>query len=163
MKLLCLVLTATSTALIGGLFYAWSCSVTIGLARLPDSGYIAAMQAMNRAIQNPVFFAAFLGTAVLLPLCTYLHYSSPLSVRFWYLFGATVVYLLGVLGVTIFGNVPLNEALDAFPLSSASAAEMAAQRARFEGPWNGLNTVRTLASTLAIILVILACLHPTEN
>jgi uncharacterized membrane protein len=146
-----------------GLFYAWSCSVTIGLARLPDADYIGAMQAMNRAILNPVFFAGFLGTALLLPLSTYLHYTQPASLRFWWLLAATAIYLLGVFGVTMAGNVPLNETLDAFPLQSASIEEIAAQRTDFEGPWNTLNTIRTLASCLAIILVILACLSPKEQ
>ncbi len=62
-----LVFTATTTALIAGLFYAWSCSVTLGLARLPDTVYIAFMQATNKAILNPVFFISFIGTAILLP------------------------------------------------------------------------------------------------
>lgn len=162
-KLFVLVLTGTSTALMAGLFYGWSCSVTVGLARLSDSEYISAMQSMNRAIQNPVFFTCFFGTALLLPLSAYLYDEPPLSVRFWLLLAATVVYLSGVLGVTIFGNVPLNEALDAFQLQSASAQAMATQRAAFEVPWNHLNTFRTIAATLAIILVILACLHPTDT
>ena len=43
-----LILAGTATALMAGLFFAWSCSVTNGIARLPDSGYIAAFQAMIR-------------------------------------------------------------------------------------------------------------------
>jgi len=54
-----LVITATTTALMAGLFYAFSCSVNLGLARLSNAEYISAMQSINRAIQNPIFFAAF--------------------------------------------------------------------------------------------------------
>ena len=163
MKLLILVITATTTALMAGLFYAWSCSVTIGLARLSDPEYIVAMQSMNRAIQNPVFFSCFLGSPAALLFSTYLHYEPPLSIRFWCLLAATLAYLTGGLGVTIFGNVPLNEALEAFHLPSASVPEMSALRANFEAPWNRLNMVRTVASTLAVTLVIIACLHPTDR
>jgi len=158
-----LVCAATTTALVAGLFYSWSVSVTLGLARLPDHEYISAFQAMNRAILNPVFFASFLGTVILLPLSTYMHYGQPVSGRFWFLLAATVVYVVGVFGVTMVGNVPLNDALENFQLHTASAQEIAAQRAKFEVPWNNLNTVRTIASTLAIVLVIIACLDPKDN
>src|SRR4051812_25032073 len=116
MHTIILGLTATTTALMSGLFYAFSWAVMPGLKRLPDAGYVAAMQSINRAIQNPVFFAAFLGTALLLPLSTYLAYShpKPVSLRFWLLLVASAVYIIGVIGVTIGGNVPLNETLDAF-------------------------------------------------
>jgi uncharacterized membrane protein len=159
---LLLIVTATTTALMAGLFYAWSVSVTPGLAQVTDREYVAAMQAMNRAILNPVFFAAFMGTLFLLPVTTYLHYDQPLSARFWFLLTATVVYGVGVFGVTIVGNVPLNNALDAFPLVAASDAEISARRVSFEGPWNSLNTIRSYAAVLAIVLVILACLSPEE-
>jgi len=146
-----------------GLFYAWSCSVIPGLGRLPDTDYIRAMQEMNRTIQNPVFFAAFMGTILLLPLSTWMSYRQPGLGRFWFLLAASAAYLLGVFGVTIFGNIPLNDALDGFHLGAATGSEIAAQRARFEGPWNALNTVRTVASVLSILLVILACLSRTEK
>lgn len=156
-----LVVTATTTALIAGLFYAYACSVNLGLGRLPDAQYLAAMQSINRAIQNPLFFASFLGTVLLLPLSTYLHYGQPATIRFWLLLAATMVYLVVVLGVTMFGNVPLNEALDGFTLGGASVEEMAKQRAAFEEPWNNLHTIRTIASMLTLILVIFACLYPS--
>jgi len=152
-------MTATTTALMAGLFYAFSCSVNLGLARLSNAEYISAMQSINRAIQNPIFFAAFFGAPILLPLSVFLHYGQPLSVRFWFLLAATIIYLLGTFCVTIFGNVPLNNTLDRFNLQSASEEEIAVQRADFEGQWNNLNTVRTISSTLAIMLIIIACLN----
>ena len=153
-----LVLTATTTALMAGLFYAFSCSVNLGLARLSNAEYISAMQSINRAIQNPIFFAAFLSAPILLPISTFLHYEQPLPVRFRYLLAATIIYLIGTFGVTMFGNVPLNNALDRFDLESAAEAEIALQRTNFETRWNNLNTIRTVSSTLAVILVAIACL-----
>jgi uncharacterized membrane protein len=123
-----LVLTATLTALMAGLFYAWSCSVMLGFARLPDREFVSAMQATNRAIQNPIFFAAFFGAPIFLPISAFLHYGQ--APRFWFLLTATVIYLIGTFGFTIFGNVPLNNTLDRFDLQSVSEAEIAAQRAR---------------------------------
>lgn len=153
-----LVVTATTTALVAGLFYSWSVSVTPGLARLPDAGYIAAMQAMNDAILNPLFFVCFLGSVLLLPLSTYVHYAQLPSLRFWFLLAAAAIYIIGVFGVTILGNVPLNEALKSFPLQAASPQEVAAQRLAFEGPWNQLNVIRTIAAIVAFVFVALACI-----
>jgi uncharacterized membrane protein len=154
---------AITTALVAGLLYAYSCSVTPGLERLPNATYLAAMQSINRAILNPVFFAGFMGAALLLPLSTYSHYAQPVSQRFWLLLGASAVYLIGVMGVTLAGNVPLNEALDAVDLRSASTADMAAHRAAFEIPWNRFHAVRTGASILALVLVITALLSRADD
>lgn len=153
-----LILTGTTTALVAGLFFAWSYSVTPGLAKLPDAAYIAAIQSMNRAIQNPLFFACFFGAAVLLPLSTYLHYGTTNQAVFWLLLSSTILYLLGVMGITIFGNVPLNESLDAFDLQSSSEEEIAAQRSQFEASWNRLNHIRTVTSILALVFFIMACI-----
>ena len=152
-----LVAAATATALMAGLFYAFSCAVNLGLARLSNAEYVLAMQSINRAIQNPVFFAPFFGAPILLLLSTFLHYEQ--SARFRFLLAATLIYLIGTFDVTVFGNVPLNNALDRFNLVSASNEETALQRTKFEGRWNNLNTIRTVSSTLAIILVVIACLN----
>ena len=153
-----LIITATTTALIAGLFYAWTCSVIPGLARLSDTDFVRAMQSFNIAIQNPLFFLSFMGTAILLPFCTYLDYCQPTTTRFYFLLAATIFYLLGVLAVTIFGNVPLNEELAGFDLDAASSEAIAAQREKFVKPWNRLNMIRTVSSAISIILVIIACL-----
>jgi uncharacterized membrane protein len=49
--------------LMAGLFFAFSVSVMKALARLPSGAGMAAMQSINVAIINPVFLAAFFGTA----------------------------------------------------------------------------------------------------
>jgi len=152
-------MTAATTALMAGLFYAFSCSVNLGLARLSNAEYISAMQSINRAIQNPIFFTAFFGAPILLPVSVFLHYGQSLSMRFWFLLAATIIYLIGTFGVTIFGNVPLNNTLDRFDLQAASEDETALQRVNFEGRWNNLNTIRTVSSTLAVVFVVMACLY----
>lgn len=155
---LLLTATAVTTALTAGLFFAWSCSVIPGLARLPDAGYIAAMQAMNKAILNPLFFCVFMGALVLLPLTAVCCYGHPLTLRWWLLATAAVLYGVGVFGLTMSGNVPLNESLDAFQLSSATTEEILARRLAFEGAWNKLHTIRAVVSVITLVLVIRACM-----
>ncbi|WP_221392310.1 DUF1772 domain-containing protein [Dyadobacter sp. NIV53] len=157
-----LVLTATTTALIAGLFYAWTCSVIPGLARLNSVEYIRAMQSFNLAIQNQLFFLCFFGTAILLPVSTYMYFSHPVTIRFWLLLTASIAYLLGVMAVTIFGNIPLNNSLESFSLTLSNPELIAEQRNNFETSWNNLHTIRTIASALSIVLVIIACINPEE-
>ncbi|MBC3784206.1 DUF1772 domain-containing protein [Spirosoma utsteinense] len=163
MQILVLTATAMTTALITGLFYAYSCSVNPGLHQLPDWAYLAAMQSINRAILNPTFFLSFIGTLVLLPICTWMHYSQPISVRFWLLLLASVLYAIGVVGVTVAGNVPLNEGLDAVSLGKASPDELKACRLAFEQPWNRLHAIRTITCVVTLLLVVATCLSRGET
>lgn len=151
-----LITTTTAAALMAGLFYAYSCSVVIGLGKLSDLEYLKAMQSINREIQNPVFFAAFMGILPFLPLNTYLHSQQP---NFLIVLVAMVVYLVGVFGITITGNIPLNNGLENFNILSADNEAIQAQRALFENRWNMLNHVRTICSIITVILLIVACLH----
>lgn len=152
-----LVMTALTTALIAGLFYAYSCSVNIGLGKLSNEVYINAMQSINREILNPLFFLSFLGTVLLLPISTYLQYRQSATGGFIYLLLATLLYCIGSFGVTIFGNVPLNDALASFDLKTASAEQILFARQNFERKWNALHAIRTVASVGSLILVIVAC------
>ncbi len=156
-----LLTTAVTSALIAGLFYSYSCSVNPGLGQLTDLHYLSAMQSINRAILNPLFFVTFMGTLLLLPVCTYMHYGGMFSARFYLLAAATAIYVFGVFGVTMAGNVPLNEALDKFNLTSASVQDLAAWRLQFEKPWNNLHQIRTIAAFVSLVLVLLACLNNT--
>lgn len=145
-------------ALMAGLFYSYSCSVIPGLGRLPDGQYISAMQSINKAIQNPVFFISFFGALLLLPVATYINYSRPPSLVFWFLLTAMIIYFSGAFLITVFGNIPLNNSLDKFDMANASMESIRKQRMLFETKWNNLNTVRTVSSLLALVCTLLACL-----
>jgi uncharacterized membrane protein len=148
----------TFVGLMAGLFYSYSCSVTIGLSKLPDEQYIAAMQSINRSIQNPVFFISFFGALILPPLTTYLNYPYISSNCFWLLLSAAILYLGGSFLVTVIGNIPLNNTLESFNLSGASKEAISLQRLSFEPKWNALNIVRTISSITSFILILIACI-----
>lgn len=156
MTVVLLMITATLTALIGGLFYAYSCSVIPGLGKLSDVEYLKAMQSINREILNPVFFLSFMGTAVMLPVTTFIFRGE--NPAFIFLLSATLVYLTGVFGVTMFGNVPLNNQLDQFDIASSTVDAVKKMRAVFENRWNFLNHIRSMCSVVSIILVACACI-----
>ncbi|MEO1262613.1 MAG: DUF1772 domain-containing protein [Bacteroidota bacterium] len=159
MQTIMLITTTVLSGLMAGLFYAWSISVTPGLAMIGDDHYLQAFQSMNRAILNPAFFIAFMGLAVLLPLLSYLSYTAELSTKFWYILIATMLYLGGIILITFFGNVPLNNMLEALSIESMSGEQMDAFRSAFEKKWNRLNWIRTVSSLLSFLLLVLACLN----
>ncbi len=152
-----LLITTVATGLIAGLYYAYSCSVNDGLGRLPDAEYLAAVQSINRAILNPVFFFSFMGTLFLLPISTWVSFRTHDGAFIWLLL-ATVVYVVASFGVTMVGNVPLNDAIEAFNIKTATTADMQAMRARFQPSWNRLHSIRTIASVLSFLLTVIACL-----
>ncbi len=159
-----LIATTVCAGLMAGLFFSFSYSVVLGLGRLSNSEYISAMQHINRAIQNPVFFIIFFGSLILLPLCVYNQYSYPISTNFWLILTAAILYITGAFGTTIFGNIPLNDSLDKFDLSNSSQEAISLQRTIFESKWNNLNTIRTLSSVLSFILLVIACVYyPAGN
>ena len=151
-------LTILFCGLIAGLLYSYSCSVNLGLKTLADNEYVKAMQGINMAIQNPAFFVAFMGLLFTFPITTYLIYKHQLSSSFYFMLFATIVYFLGVFGVTVVFNIPLNEQLAKFDISSAATNEIAAMRKAFEKPWNSYHVVRTCASIISFVLTILSVL-----
>ncbi|MEO8109747.1 MAG: DUF1772 domain-containing protein [Ginsengibacter sp.] len=152
-----LAITTTLSAIMAGLFFSYSFSVVPGLGKLANIDYLKAMQSINREIQNPLFFICFFGTIISLPLITFLNYSER-QLSFWLLLSATSFYYIGVFGVTIFGNVPLNNQLEKFNLSNATTAAISALRARFENRWNSLNNIRTACSIISLVLMVCVCI-----
>ena len=151
-----LLTVATTTAgLTAGVFFDWHVTVMPGLGELPDAEFIAAFQALDRAIMNPPFIGgAFMGGAASLVAATVAHRQEPARLRL--LAAASAVYALGVVGVTMAGNVPLNEKLAAVSVATASPAEMSTARVDFEGPWKKRHLVRTGAALGSLVLVSLA-------
>ena len=150
--------TAITTGLIAGLFYSWSCGITQGLGKLPDASYLEAFQSINREIQRPLFFISFLGTVLLLPVSAWLCYRGHQQTCFLFLLTASLIYIIGVLGVTIAGNVPLNDMVDKTSLQSMSVESLAEIRKAFEQKWNQLNNVRTLCAIVSFACTIIACI-----
>ena len=156
------ILLTSATLLAGlmaGLFYAWLISVTPGLAQVSTQSYLESFQSMNRAILNPAFFIAFMGQAILLPLATYWYFKSGNGNQFSYILGATLLYWVGCMLVTMFGNVPLNNTLEVLQIDQMTGEQMEVFRSGFEKKWNQFNLIRTISTLLSLLLLIVACLQ----
>ena len=147
---------AISSALVAGVFFAFSNFVMAGLGRIkPDEG-IAAMNSINITVINPLFMLALFGTGL---LCLVLAASAFTS---WELIGGkltligSTIYLIGCVGVTMFFNVPLNNALAAVPLGTPEATSL---WSRYLSDWTTWNHVRTVASLLSAVLFTAACIY----
>ena len=151
-----LFLSVLLSALMMGLLYGYACSVNPGLGKLSDTEYLRAMQSINREIQNSYFFISFMGTLIVLPVTTWYCKSHASPACFYLMLAATIIYIAGVIGVTAFGNIPLNNALDKFDISNSSPQQLAAQRMLFQSSWNKYHLIRTIASILTTSLATAA-------
>lgn len=155
--------TVLLSGLVAGLFYSYSCSVNPGLKALSDIDYLKSMQSINSAIQNPVFFISFMGLLLVYPLTAFKMYQTVPTASFYLFVISLAIYYVGVFGITAFCNVPLNDQLANYSLSTATPNELAAMRSAFETPWNAFHTVRTFASIISFALLIIGLMVKDGN
>ncbi|MDJ0520829.1 MAG: DUF1772 domain-containing protein [Planctomycetota bacterium] len=139
------IAAAVGSALVSGIFYAFSTFIMGALGRLRPSAGIAAMQSINVVVLNPLFFLAFFGTGIV---------AIALVVVSGFALGAILggaLYVLGCIGVTIAGNVPLNERLAKV---DAEDPESEALWSHYLSRWTFWNSVRTAASLAAAVVYL---------
>jgi uncharacterized membrane protein len=139
--------SAVSSGVMAGVYLAFSTSVMGGLRQRPDAEGIAAMNAINDVIQNPLFLGLFLGSAA---SCTALAVTAAMSDEPlpWLRIGSAAVFVVGSFVVTVALNVPLNDKLAAVDAVSAHGAAVWQE---YLGRWTSLNHVRTATSALAAV------------
>jgi uncharacterized membrane protein len=139
--------------IMSGIFFTFSVFMMRAFDRLPAAQGIAAMQATNKTIINPLFMLFFMGTAVVsvgLGIVGALRLDQPEGK--WLLAGAAF-YLLGVFVLTMAYNVPRNDTLDGFDPTTAEAARY---WAKYLTEWTAANHVRTIASIGSLVSFVTA-------
>ena len=145
---------AIGTAIVGGMFYAFSSFVMRALGRIAPEQGVAAMNSINVAVITPSFMAVFAGTAL---LCLGLAATSVLS---WQQPGsglalaASLLYLVGNFGLTMRLNQPMN-----LRLAALHPAAALAYWPQYLQAWTMWNHVRTAAAVLAATLFIAALMR----
>lgn len=142
-----LFMTAATVTLagIGGLYYAFACSVMPGLRATDDATFVSAISRINGAIQNPVFALSFFGAFIFLTGAVATSWmnglASTLAVGLaWVCYTATLVITFGV-------NIPLNNRLG----QAAGSGQTAAARKSFERRWTRGNIYRAWLSLTAMV------------
>ncbi len=156
MKGYTLLITTFLTGLSSGLFYAWAVSVIPGTKRIGDMAYVETMQSINRAIINPWFIVIFLGPVLFYGLSAVNRFQAGDIKTFTIILTAGIVYLIGTIGTTAFGNIPLNEAFDKVSISMESGVSIQRVREAYETKWNRLHLIRTVFSVMAFLLSLVA-------
>ncbi len=145
-----------ASALIGGVFFAFSSFVMKALARVPSAEGIGAMQSINIVVINPSFLGAFMGTALLSLIL------AGLAITGWdhpsalFFLGGAIFYFAGTFLVTVFGNVPLNDQLAAVSAIDADANDV---WMHYLDRWVLWNHVRTIAAMVAALLFSLGLMQ----
>jgi uncharacterized membrane protein len=144
------------SALVGGVFFAFSSFIMKALADVPSAEGIGAMQSINVVVINPSFLGAFFGTAVLSLV------AGGLALADWgrpsasFFLGGALFYLVGTILVTMLGNVPLNNRLAAMSATDPGTREV---WEHYLGRWTMWNHVRTAAATVAALLYTLGLMQ----
>ena len=146
------VVSAAASALIGGVFFAFSVFVMHALATLPSAQGVLAMQRINITVINALFLVAFLGPAPLLGITAYHGRHAPQS--FPWLLASFLIYLLGSVGVTIAFNVPRNNKLASLAPASAEATAYWPVYVREWLIWNHVRCIASLAAAIAAMLAL---------
>jgi uncharacterized membrane protein len=161
-KLIILFSAVVLSGLSAGFFLAWSVSVIPGTKKVDESSYLETMQSINRAILNPAFFLIFFGTILFQIIGSVYQFNSD-NPTFWFILAASVLYLIGTIGITGLGNVPLNNQLDALKLKEMSQQKQLEFRNYYERRWNRLHLIRTIFALLSFLLTLLALFTDSKN
>ena len=145
--------TAIGAALVAGIFYAFSTFVMQALGRLAPREGIAAMQSINVVVINPLFFLAFFGTGLLCVATIAASLLSETGVSLAPALTGGILYVVGCIGVTIVGNVPLNERLAKVSPDDTEAESL---WNLYLARWTLWNHVRAAASLAAAAFLVIA-------
>ena len=145
---LCLFLALWS-AVIGGVFSAFSEFIMAALLRAEPAGGIESMQQINKTVIRTQFVAGILLIApasILFALYSLTVFEGAALAA---LIAAPLVYVPSVFLMKIIGNVPMNNRLDRLDHTSPDAQ---AYWARYGRDWTRLNHVRTLGSVATAVV-----------
>lgn len=137
--------------LMAGFFYAFSVCVMAGLDAIEPGNAISAMQAINAAVRNPVFFVTFFLTPVVAVGAAVPAFFGGDKRLGFLMAAAAAIYVLAAVLPTATVNVPMNEALAAI---DPARDDVTAIWTDYSARWTFWNTVRTLTTTLALAVAI---------
>ena len=144
---------AISVGLMAGVYFAFSAFVMQALDAAGRPAGMAAMQSINRIIVRSLFLPLFFASSLACLLLAVFGVMIWGSAGAWQMVIGGVIYLVGMLAVTAFANVPLNNSLEAV---DAAGAEAEAMWRRYMQRWLPWNHVRTVSCTASLVLLVAA-------
>lgn len=139
-----------ATGLMAGVYFVYAVAIMPGLRGLDDAGFVAAFQATDRAIINPIFLVAFFAPAALSGISAFTE-RGEVGYR-WIV--AALALNAAIVAITMAVNVPLNDGLKA--RGDVTGPDATAARDAFrEGRWVAWNWFRTVANLAALVCLTL--------
>lgn len=148
-------LLGLSSALVAGVFKAFSEIIMKALARTQPAGAIEAMQHINVTVMRTEFIVSFIALAPLSALFALYGWTALSGLERNLIIAAGLVYVLSVFLVTILGNVPMNNNLAKLSFDSPGARNY---WGKYLKQWTWLNHIRTIGSIVTAGLYFLAML-----
>jgi uncharacterized membrane protein len=145
--------SAIGCGLLAGLYFAFSAFVMTALGRIDPAAGISAMNAINTVIVQSIFLPLFLAltaASLALAVLAFFRWDEPGAIV---MMSGGLLYVAGMFVVTVVFNVPLNDALAAVAPASSEARWL---WARYLSDWTWWNHARTISSTLAFTLFVVA-------
>jgi len=149
-------LAVFASAMVAGVFLAFSDFVMKSLGATRPAGGIEAMQIINRKVFSTIFMGLLIGMAplsVLIVAYAYAFVDAPAHI--WVLAG-TILYMVGVIGVSFWFNIPMNKKLERMAFTSAETADYWSKI--YVPRWSFWNYTRALSGALASSCYFAACL-----
>ena len=157
-----LIFSILSCSLVGGFIFMYAIIVMPGFSNLNDKDFIRAFRVTDTIIQNkqPLFMLTWIGSIVSL-LGTILTSVVVFGLsETWLVVLFSVVYLLGVHGITIAIHIPLNNNIQKVLIEGLNDKAIMDERVKFERKWNYFNNIRTSVSiSVSLLLLILLSLR----
>lgn len=149
------VAAALGSGLVGGLLLSFSIAVMPALSRQSEPCGISVMQAINVVILNPLFLTLFVGTAAVSLAVIGAAFAGMSDGPRWLLLAGALCYLVGVFGVTIMINVPLNNRLARL---TADQRDSWPEWRHYLQRWTWWNHVRSAAAAAGSLALTLAAM-----
>jgi uncharacterized membrane protein len=149
------LVAAVASAVVAGVFFAFSTFVMPALRRMPSTAGMPAMQSINKmAPSSPLFMLALMGTAVLcVGLAIFVLVTRAGEPGTAWVVAGCALYLVCI-AITGAWHVPRNDALNLVDPAAPGAAETWSHYLAGWIPWNHVRTLSPLAATVAFVLAL---------
>jgi uncharacterized membrane protein len=152
---LVLLAAAFLCSLVAGFLFAFAVVVMPGIRSLEDNAFIRTFQVIDRVIQrnHPLFILVWVGSALSVVAAALLGLGALGGIDRLLMIAAALVYLFGVQLPTVAVNIPLNNRLKQLNAATMDATASTRARDAFERRWNRSNVARTVAASIASLLL----------
>jgi len=142
-----IALSVLMLGIMTGFFWTYSFNINQATSNLSGEHYTVVQSLLNVNVRHAMFFTFFFGTGLLGVVAVLVNISHRGSLTFWLLFASTASYIVGIIVLTKFVNLPLNAYTESWdPQNLPNDWELT------RDSWNQANMMRVVFSFLAFTL-----------